>query len=559
MRRDRLGLWLIALAATLLSLIAPRAATAQVGVVGKPIALCVKRIAPGDSAPALLSRPAGFDCTSEQRRFGPGDYWIASEPLAVGNDRHRIRIASLWQDSATLYARYADGATLRLASDGHALTRRLQLGAIVEYALPTREAAVTRLLWRIDGAVNMRGIVIAARAATPAESARSNITLAALYGGFAGLCLSLLLCHAAIYGALRHRFQLAYCVMVAALMIYALSSSGALAWAWPHITNNDRLRVNYVAMAVSATAALIFARYFFEERVFPVWLRGAVWVTCATVLGAAALFVLLAPWQARLLDVLYAWSYIALLTMVAPILWQAWRQRSNFLWLFAIAWAAPITLAGTRIANNFGLLQYSFLIDNSTLLAMALEALTSSLAIVYRLRVISRERDEAREQEIAARLLADTDPLTGLLNRRAFLSQALGREGDQTLIILDIDHFKGVNETIGHDGGDEVLRVVARAIRQSMPPHALVARMGGEEFACLCDTADAIPPATILDRLRSERMPFDVAVTASIGVCTGPLMHEVDWKMLYRQADRALFAAKAAGRDRVRDAAHLAA
>ena len=60
------------------------------------------------------------------------------------------------------------------------------------------------------------------------------------------------------------------------------------------------------------------------------------------------------------------------------------------------------------------------------MMAMAVEALLSSLAIAYRIRLLSRERDEAREQEIAARLLADTDPLTGLLNRRAFL-----RAGDR--------------------------------------------------------------------------------------------------------------------------------
>ncbi len=75
----------------------------------------------------------------------------------------------------------------------------------------------------------------------------------------------------------------------------------------------------------------------------------------------------------------------------------------------------------------------------------------------------------------------------------------------------------------------------------------------------VCDAADAISPGAVLDRLSAERMPFDVSVTSSIGACTGPLAREVDWKALYRQADRALFAAKAAGRDRARDAGDLAA
>lgn len=543
-----------------LSLLAPGRAQAQAGADGTPIAVCLKRVAPADRALALLARPAGFDCATPQRRLGAGNYWVISEPIRTpAQGRVGIRIASLWQDQATLFARYADGAVVRLAGDGRATTRRMQLGAIIEYALPARGHSVTRLLWRIDGATNMRGVLIGARWADPSESARSNLVLAALYAAFGGLCASLLIHNLALFGALRHRFQLAYCVMVAALLGYACSSSGLLAWLWPGIANNDRLRVNYVTLALSATAALFFARTFFEERIFARWLDRLIRVVSAVVMGSAILFVLAAPWQAELLDKVYAASFACLLLVAIPILWRAWRLRSNYLWLFGIAWMGPVGFASLRLSNSFGLIEYSFLVDNSTLLAMASEAITSSLAIAYRIRLLSRERDEAREQEVEARLLADTDPLTGLLNRRAFLQQAIGRPGAQRLLLLDIDHFKRVNETIGHDGGDEVLRVVARALRAAVPDGGLVARLGGEEFACLCDADQAPPPDSVLERLRAARMPYDVTVTSSVGVCTGPLAREIDWKTLYRRADQALFAAKAAGRDRARDAALLAA
>jgi diguanylate cyclase (GGDEF)-like protein len=159
------------------------------------------------------------------------------------------------------------------------------------------------------------------------------------------------------------------------------------------------------------------------------------------------------------------------------------------------------------------------------------------------------------EGEEYARRLADTDPLTGLLNRRAFLDRAIGRPGRQVLQIADLDHFKQVNDTLGHDGGDEVLRVFARLLRNAVPTGALVARMGGEEFAILASPDEKVEAETILARLRSTRMPFDVRVTASIGTCSGPLRTEAEWKALYRGADRALFDAKSAGRDRVRAAA----
>ena len=218
--------------------------------------------------------------------------------------------------------------------------------------------------------------------------------------------------------------------------------------------------------------------------------------------------------------------------------------------------------AGIRIANNLDLVPWSFWIDNSTILSMAAEALLSSLAIAYRIRLLSLERDEARAQEIAALLLADTDPLTGLLNRRAFLRQAIGREGEQTLLVIDIDHFKNVNDTIGHDGGDEVLRVVARTLRAAVPAGGLLARIGGEEFAIISSLDTIGEPVdeaeAILGRFRASRMPFDLSVTASIGVCRGPLARETDWKALYRGADQALFEAKAAGRDRARGKALVA-
>src|SRR3546814_5755520 len=107
---------------------------------------------------------------------------------------------------------------------------------------------------------------------------------------------------------------------------------------------------------------------------------------------------------------------------------------------FAVAWAMPIAFAGARLANSFDLVAWHFWIDNSTIASMAIEAMLSSVAIAYRIRLLSRERDTAIRQEVAARALADTDPLTGLLNRRAFLREAIGRAGDRKSTRLNSSH-----------------------------------------------------------------------------------------------------------------------
>ena len=503
----------------------------------------------------LFRSPGRFDCSRPQSRYGAGDFWVLSAPLPTSTPASdlTLRTASLWQQRTTLYVLDADGHITRDVATSRQLTRHIDLGAMVDWPLAGRAAPV-RLLWHIEGATNLRGVLTGAQLLEHEAIDSSNMLYGSFYAAFGGLCLALFIYHFALWGATRYRFQLSYCCFLVALGGYALSSSGALAWLMPDIDNNDRLRANYALLALSAVAALNFARHYFERHVFRGALRFAYYAVVATMLVSAAGVVLLAPWLFRFFDALYLAAFAELLLFAPFAAWWAWRMRSAFRWMFAICWSAPMLLGAARLASGLGLIGWSVLIDNSTLLAMVMETMLSSIAIAYRIHLLSRERDEARAHEIAARLLADADPLTGLLNRRAFLKEAIGLPGERVLLILDIDHFKRVNDTIGHDGGDEVLRVFARTLRAVLPTNALIARLGGEEFAVVLSPDQAGHSDRLIDEIRAARMPFDLTVTASVGACIGPLASELDWKMLYRAADRALFDAKAAGRDRVRRA-----
>lgn len=518
---------------------------------GDSLPVCVVRAQPGMSPDRLFAGGTPFDCVSSQGALPAGDYWAIS-PLVRRTGPLAIQVASLWQQRITFYALYADGKVVSSSLDQYGAARHLQLGAIIEQPLPQRSAPLIRVLWHVEGSGNLRGILRGAQIITPRDGISANLKMAALYSGFAGLCIALLTYNLALWVALRHRFQLVYCVMVTALLLYALSSSGAIAWVWPDLANNDRIRINYATLGVAAVAAFAFARAFFEPLVFEGYLGRLATVASGAMILATFGFVLFSPVAAHVADRAYMYAFLAQMAVALPTLWRAWRVRSAYLGMFVMAWCAPITLACLRVSSSLGLIGWSFWLDNSTLASMTIEALLSSIAVAYRIRMLSHERDAAREREVAALLLADTDPLTGLLNRRAFLSEIIGRSGEQTLLIADLDHFKRVNETIGHDGGDEVLRVFARTLRESVPAEALVARIGGEEFAIVAPAEASIEPRAILEKLRAGRMPYDVTVTASIGTCTGPLLREVDWKALYACADRALFEAKSAGRDRVR-------
>ena len=186
------------------------------------------------------------------------------------------------------------------------------------------------------------------------------------------------------------------------------------------------------------------------------------------------------------------------------------------------------------------------------ILCFAAVLYTVALAVVF--IALTKERAE-REQRRAA----DTDSLTGAATRRAFTAVAerrLAGGRPAALMLFDLDHFKRVNDTYGHAVGDAVLAGFADAARALMPPGAVLARLGGEEFACLAEGLDRAAAAGLADRVRASVAAARLAAlpgfqpTVSVGVAmTGEGAH--DFEDLMRRADAALYRAKDSGRDRV--------
>lgn len=172
---------------------------------------------------------------------------------------------------------------------------------------------------------------------------------------------------------------------------------------------------------------------------------------------------------------------------------------------------------------------------------------------------VRRDSPTRRERELER--LAHLDGLTGLLNQRAF-PQALEREVRRAgaageplaLIVLDLDHFKRVNDVHGHPAGDAVLREAAARMAGAAREGDLLARIGGEEFAWVLPGADAAEAVEAAERLRAAfaatRFPGGLDVTCSLGACA---LDDADGSadVLVERADRALYWAKSCGRDAV--------
>ena len=161
--------------------------------------------------------------------------------------------------------------------------------------------------------------------------------------------------------------------------------------------------------------------------------------------------------------------------------------------------------------------------------------------------VLRRHGADAR----AVAELAFVDQLTGLANRRGALRWLETLQPGSLVVLVDVDHFKRVNDVHGHATGDEVLVAVAGRLRAAVREGDVAVRWGGEEFLVLLRDADEAEWPLVAERLRAAVAATgrEPPVTASVGgaaVCDGE-----DWEAALARADAALYDAKAAGRDRV--------
>jgi diguanylate cyclase (GGDEF)-like protein len=232
----------------------------------------------------------------------------------------------------------------------------------------------------------------------------------------------------------------------------------------------------------------------------------------------------------------------------------AWHG-SRYARFFLAGWLPLLAVTVLGSLQLYGIADGWTWSDEAALGAGALEALILSLGLADRSLALRRDRDNARR-------LADIDALTGLYNRRGWTDRVLAidealHDERQTLsvLFLDLDRFKELNDRLGHEAGDTALRVLANVMREELREQDLIGRYGGEEFVVALPGADRAHAARVAERIRQRLQdlasadPAAAMRTVSIGVAT--LTAGESTTSLLKRADTAMYQAKAAGRNRV--------
>lgn len=277
----------------------------------------------------------------------------------------------------------------------------------------------------------------------------------------------------------------------------------------------------------------------------------------AFALATSLMFLRLGSWESGLVPPPANLGYpVAILAWFAPafalsFLAFGWRRG-----VLVSAATYVVVFAGAGVASRVGILA-----DQGAFEPVAYVA-AGQAALIAVLWVFARKAEQLSATRAKAELLAlqaTTDPLTGLANRRRLddelalmVAQARRYEHALSVVLIDLDHFKSVNDTHGHDTGDHVLVEAAKRLGTVVRSADLLGRWGGEEFLLLAPHTDHAAACALAERCRraiSDPPMRTGALTASLGVAT--LRAGDDERSLRRRADLAMYTAKIEGRNRV--------
>ncbi|GAA4499746.1 putative bifunctional diguanylate cyclase/phosphodiesterase [Gluconacetobacter tumulicola] len=477
------------------------------------------------SDPSVLKDlPAGWALLLDENRFD------------------RITVAATNSDGSIQNYSYADGGV------GHDWAP----GGLLRFAFDSPGVEISSLsigFHHLDGAIFIRKI----EARTPDEEAARSMAWLILIGVLIGALISAMVYNLATYNGRRDRFQIWYAVWTVLTLGYCLSWTNFLGLFDDRLTGPLAVRLSdcFLGATVAAGTMLLLTLIEFEARHKYLLWTGYVLTVLSTLAGfAAAADTLLPPvWTDRVFNAVLILDVVWIAATIAVAI----RRRSRIIWFFLLGWLPVIAVFMVRLARNMGFLPQSDTIDMATFACIAFEAVALSVTVACRLRDIGRARDRAaramavmQTEAETLRRAAMTDHLTQLDNRAAFQAALDQADPLTTLLLIDVDHLKSVNDSYGQELGDNLLRHMAMRLGQIVPDGTALARLGGDEFGILVPRSVEQALLERLDALQGE--PWSQSGrTLSLWFSVGQTECNGSPVSAMHRADRALYWAKQRG------------
>jgi diguanylate cyclase (GGDEF)-like protein len=488
------------------------------------------------------------------------DFGIGSRPvwlhLALDNDTGAVQQRMLqagvtWLDRLDVYVVHADGSR-HAVHTGDELPDAPGLTPGMGYVLPLQlPPGRSELLLRV-ASVDPMALPVALL--TPDDYATSRLQFGYFYGFFFGFLIALGAYNLLLFIGTRERSYLYYSLALLSVLFCNVAYTGhGAGWLWPQSTDFQRY-VILVAMVVYNLFGLLFAsRFLMLAQFLPRTQRVVCW-SMGIAAGGMLLAVML---DSQLLAGLLAFVSMSTFSagMFALGVISVWRQRPSARYFLFATFFGMLGVGLTALAV-WGKVPFGLLTFHAGEIGLVIEATLLALALAQWMR-------QHREARYLAEQVARQDALTQLNNRRAFLEAAhplldtaARHDRPLSLVMMDIDHFKSINDRYGHKIGDEALVAVANLLKRMSRSSDVVARWGGEEFILLLPESDVQQAANHAERLRRGMSEMRVlsgdsvlTMTSSFGIAGRAA--DMSLEAMIDAADVLLYEAKRRGRNQV--------